>query len=85
MELNVRIFLSPKIKGSGSDFVHDGVCDAALGQIHGFNVRLAGVAAFHPDLGKLVRGADRELLVIFFPAICAHDAAQLPFAKTKRA
>jgi hypothetical protein len=74
------MLLGPKIKGCGSDFIHDGVCEAALGQVHSLDVRLAGVTALHTDMGKLVRGIDRQLLVVFFAAVWTHDAAQLPFA-----
>jgi hypothetical protein len=77
--------LSPKIKRSGSDFVDHWVCVAALGKIYALDVRLAGIAALHPNLGKLARGVYRKLLVIFFAAVWTCDAEEVPLGKTERA
>jgi hypothetical protein len=77
--------LRPKIKRSGSDFVDHWVCVAALGKIYALDVRLAGIAALHPNIGKLARGVYRKLLIIFFAAIRTSDAAEAPFGKTERA
>ena len=77
--------MSPKIKRSGSDFVDHWVCVAALAKIYALDVRLAGIAALHPNMRKLARGVYRELLVIFFAAVWTCDAAEVPFGKTERA
>jgi hypothetical protein len=50
--------MSPKIKRSGSDFVDHRVCVAALGKIYALDVRLAGIAALHPNIGKLARRSE---------------------------
>ena len=85
MQLGVSALLSPKIKRSGSDFVDHWVCVAALGKIYALDVRLAGIATLHPNMGKLARDVYRKLLVIFFATICTSDAAEVPFGKTERA
>jgi hypothetical protein len=77
--------LSPKIKRSGCDFVDHWVCVAALGKIYALDVRLAGIAALHPNIGKLARRVYRKLLIIFFATIRTGDAAEVPFGKTERA
>jgi hypothetical protein len=85
MQLGVSALLRPKIKSSGSDFVDHWVCVAALGKIYALDVGLAGIAALHPNLGKLARGVYRKVLVIFFAAVWTCDAEEVPFGKTERA
>src|SRR5260370_12285012 len=85
MQVGVSALLSPKIKRSGSDFVDHWVCMAALGKIYALDVRLAGIAALHPNIGKLARRVYRKLLIIFFAAMRTGDAAHVPFGKTERA
>jgi hypothetical protein len=85
MQLGVSTLLSPKIKRSGSDFVDHWVCVAALGKIYALDVRLAGIAALHSNMGKLARGVYRKLFVIFFATIWTGDAAEVPFGKTEGA
>src|SRR5258708_3970377 len=58
---------------------------AALGKIYALDVRLAGIAALHPNIGKLARRVYRKLLIIFFAAIRTGDAAEVPFGKPERA
>lgn len=85
MQLGITVFSCPEVKGSRRDFIDHGVCAAARGQVNGFDVRLAGVAALHANVGKLGRGIDRKPVVVFLCAVGTEDAAKLPFAKTERA
>ena len=85
MQLGICALLRPKIKRSGSDFIDHRVCVAALGKIYALDVRTAGIAALHSNMGKFARGVYRKLLVIFFAAIWTGDAAEVPFGKTERA
>ena len=85
MQLGITVFSGPEVKGSRRDFIHHGVCAAARGQVHGFDVHLAGVAALHTNVGELSRRINRKLVVVFLGAVGTEDATKLPFAKTERA
>src|SRR6267143_1446955 len=85
MQLSVSAPLRPQIKRSGGDLVDHWVRVAALGKIYALDVRLAGIAALHPNMGKLARHVYRKLLVIFFATVWTGDAAEVPFGKTERA
>src|SRR4029077_7425043 len=85
MQLGISALLSPKIKRSGSDFIDHWVCVAALGKIYALDVRIAGIAALHSNMGKLARGVYRKLLVFFFAAIWTGDAPEVPFGRTEGA
>jgi hypothetical protein len=51
--------LRPEVEGDGGDLVYYGLREAALGQVYGFEIALAAVAALHADVGQFISGINR--------------------------
>jgi len=84
------MLLCPEIKWSGSDFIDDRFREAILGQVHGFDVILAGVTTLHPDIVELSCDVDRHPSIIFLTASQtirrnSHSAAQKEHISERRA
>ncbi len=85
MEFGVSMLLRPEVERNGSEFVDQRVGQAVFGEVDGFDVGLASVAAFDADVGKLLGGVDGKLSVVFLAASGADDAAELPFGQAEPA
>jgi hypothetical protein len=82
-DLFVAVFSSPKIQGDAGEFVDDRIGEPGLGEVDGLEVTLAAVAAVDPDVRKLVGGVNRKFLVVFFSAVGADEAAEIPFSQAE--
>jgi hypothetical protein len=83
LHLLVAVLAGPEIEGDGGEFVDDRVGEAGFGEVDGLEVLPAVVAAVDANVGKLVGGINRELLMIFFAAVGADDAAEFPFSQAE--
>lgn len=84
-QLFVAVFSCPKIQRDAGEFVDDGIGEPGLGEVDGFEVALAAVAAVDPDVRKLVGGVNRKFLVVFLAAVGADEAAEIPFGQAEGA
>jgi hypothetical protein len=85
MEFGVSMFLRPEVERDGGEFVDQRVGKAVLGEVDGFDVGLAGVAALDANVGEFFSGIDGKFGVVFLAASGADDAAELPFREAKAA
>jgi hypothetical protein len=82
-ELDVSALLGPEVERDGSDFVDQRVGEAVLAQVDGLDVSVANVAALDTNVGKLGRGIDGKLGMIFLVAAGTDDTAELPLAEAE--
>jgi hypothetical protein len=82
-DLFVAVFSSPQIQRDAGEFVDDRIGEPGLGEVDGLEVTLAAVAAVDPDVRKLVGGVNRKFLVVFFSAVGADEAAEIPFSQAE--
>ena len=80
MEFGVSALLRPKVKRHRSKFVDERLGETVFGQIDGFYVGLAGVAAFDPDVWEGFRSVDGQLGMVFLAAAGTDDAAEFPLS-----
>src|SRR5271169_2065516 len=81
MDFGVSVLLRPEVEWNGSEFVDEGVGEAVLGEVDGFDVGLAGVATLHANVREFSSGVDRQLGVVFLAASGTNEASELPFGQ----
>ena len=77
------MLLRPKIERNGSQFVDERLGQAVLRHIDGFDIGVASIAAFDPNVREGIRGIDGKLGMIFLSAAGADDPAELPFGEAE--
>src|SRR5258708_27161976 len=84
LQLHVSLLLRPQVERDRRHLIYDRFGQPALRKVHRLDVALAAVASFHADVLEFLRGVDRELRVILFPASLTDDPPELPFRQAKR-
>ncbi len=82
-EFGIAMLLRPKIKRYGGKLVNNRLGEAVPGEVDGFHVGLAAVAAFDANVRKGFGSVNRKLGVVFLTAAGTYDAAKLPFGETE--
>ena len=83
LQLRVSLFLGPQIERDRRHLIDDRFGHPAFRKVHRFDVAPATVTTFHPDVLEFLRGVDRKLGGILFPASRTDDPPELPFRQAK--
>src|ERR1700737_1881771 len=83
LQLRVSLLLGPQIKRDRRHLIHDRFGQPAFRKVHRLDVAPATVAALHPDVFEFLRGVDRKLSGILFPASRTDDPPELPLRQAK--
>lgn len=85
MEFDVSMLLRPEIERDGGEFVDERIGEPVLGEVDGFDVGVAGVAALHANVGQLGGGVDRKPDRVFLSTSGTDKAAKLPLREAESA
>src|SRR5258708_15482710 len=83
LEARIAALVRPEGKGNGRQIVDDRHGVSVLRQINGSQIKLAGVAALHANVRKLLRHVHRQFLFVFLAASRAKNSPEVPLLQTK--
>jgi hypothetical protein len=76
--------MGPESERDRGQIIDQGDGVAVFRQIDRAEIKLAGIASFHANVGQLLRYVDRELAFCFFAARRAMNPAKFPLLRAKR-
>src|SRR5258708_29119622 len=79
------MLVGPERERDGSEIIDQGDGVAVLGEINGAQIKFAGVATLHADVGKLLGNVDRQFAFLFLAAKRAENSPKIPFPEAERA
>src|SRR5258708_33840351 len=79
------MLVGPERERDGSEIIDQGDGVAVLGEIDGAQIKFAGVAGFHADVGKLLGNVDRQFAFLFLVTKRAENPPKIPFSVAERA
>src|ERR1700686_2719885 len=83
LQLRVSLLLGPQVERDRRHLIHDRFGQSAFRKVHRLDVAPATVATFHADVLEFLRGVDRKLRMVLFPASRTDDPPELPFRQAK--
>src|SRR6266481_6268798 len=83
LQLRVSLLLGPQVEWDRCHLIDDRFGQSAFRKVHRLDVAPATVASFHPDVLEFLRGIDRKLRMVLFPASRTDDTPELPFRQAK--
>src|SRR5713101_510875 len=85
LQLGVAVLLRPEIQGNRGKLIHNWDGKPVLGEVHGLDVHLAGVAGLDAHVLELAGCVSCQLLKPLLPAARADDLAVVPLRQAERA
>jgi len=77
-QLGIFVFLRPQVERDARQFIDDWNRVSVFGKVDGFDVSVAGVAGFYPDVVELASNKNRQQVFILFAATGTDDPAKVP-------